>query len=262
MVTDRSPTRTLLARVPMLRLLDRLKTILPDFAVTVYVPPDSRAAGSTPALADALAAAPSWGTGAVAVWGDHLRLIITPPFPISEPTSFENVQVEPLRASLMAERALGIVLVRFGGYSVGVYRHGAFERTRTGGRFVKNRHRKGGQSQRRFDRMREGQVRQHFDDVGEAVRDVLLPVAGSLDGVVLGGDRHTLQAWLTRSPLPPALAARLLPRRIDTPEPRREVLERTPRAIWSSHIFCLRDDLNLLSSAATRRSESTDDGRE
>lgn len=259
---NRPPRRLVLPLPPMLRLLARLAEPPLDLATLVALPPDRELPSADPALSDALAVAPPWATGAIVVWGDRARLVITPPFPIIIAEHLGTIGLSLFRADLMRPRTLGIVLVRFGGYSVGVYRDGAFVRTRTGGRFVKNRHRKGGQSQRRFDRVREGQVRQHFDDVGEAVRDLLLPVAGSLDGVVLGGDRHTLQAWLTRSPLPPALAARLLPRRIDTPEPRRDVLERTPRAIWSSHVLCLRDELGLLPDPARHDADLTDDARE
>lgn len=170
----------------------------------------------------------------VLFWGPAGRVAITPPFPVEKAARYDGYQTAPLRDLLTRPRTLGVILVRLGGYSAGLYRDGAFVDTKTGGRFVKNRHRKGGQSQRRFERIREGQIREHFDDVAEVVRTKLLPVASEIDFVVLGGDRRTVQAWLKRAPLPDALAAKVLPRILDVPEPRLEILERTPAAIWTS----------------------------
>jgi peptide subunit release factor 1 (eRF1) len=158
---------------------------------------------------------------------------------VEERASLDGYHTKPLRDLLNRPRTLAVILVRLGGYSIGIYRDGAFSDTKTGGRFVKNRNRKGGQSQRRFERIREGQIREHFDALGEVVRAKILPAAAELDGVVLGGDRRTVQAWLAQAPLPPALASIVLPRVLDVPEPRLEVLQRTPVAIWSSRVVVL-----------------------
>jgi peptide subunit release factor 1 (eRF1) len=222
-----------LPRGALLRLLDRLDALPAEGAHTLYIPPAAAAAGLDEHSTAALERLPE-GNGWVLFWGPAARVAVAPPFPVDERRRSGGYQTGPLRDLLNRPRTLGVVLIRLGGYSAGVYRDGAFVDTKTGGRFVKNRHRKGGQSQRRFERIREGQIREHFDDVAEVVRTKLLPVAADLDFVVLGGDRRTVQSWLKQAPLPPALAAKLLPRVLDVPEPRREVLERTPSAIWTS----------------------------
>ena len=235
------PRQLRLGRGGVLRLLDALdRTVEPD-ALTCYLTPDATLSPSLIELNDALAVAGDGRTGYVAFWGEQARLIVAPPFSVSRDAEFRGFVTEPLRGLLTAERTLGVILVRLGGYAVGIYRHGAFTVTKTGGRFVKNRHRKGGQSQRRFERIREGQIREHFDDVAEVIRTRLEPAAADLDGVVLGGDRHTVQALLTRAPLPLCLADKVLPRVIDVPEPRRDVLERSPVAIWTSRVVLLRE---------------------
>ena len=232
--------RITLTRAAMLRLLDAVEACVDLPASTLYLP----AGGSwtpPPDAPDIVAAfVEQNATGAVVFWGEPARLVIAPPFPV-DAGEYPCYYTQPLRESLIRERRLGIVLVRLGGYSVGVYERGQFVDTKTGGRFVKNRHRKGGQSQRRFERLREGQIREHYDDVAEVIRARLLPVADGLDWVVLGGDRHTIQGLLKRAPLPPPLAAKRLPGILDVPEPRRDVLERSPAAIWSSRVLILRD---------------------
>ena len=238
-MTD-APRRITLTRAVMFRLLDAVDACVDAPASTFYLPSGGSWAPPPDAPDVAAAFVEQSATGAVVFWGEPARLAIAPPFPL-DAGEYPCYHTQPLRESLTRERRLGIVLVRLGGYSVGVYEHGQFVDTKTGGRFVKNRHRKGGQSQRRFERIREGQIREHYDDVAEVIRARLLPVVDGLDWVVLGGDRHTIQGLLKRAPLPPPLEAKRLPRVLDVPEPRRDVLERSPAAIWSSRVLILRD---------------------
>jgi peptide subunit release factor 1 (eRF1) len=227
-----------LSRAAVLRLLDTLDGLADRDAVSRCIvpgglPEELRERFSLPgAFADA--------TGAVLFEGQSTALALAPPFPVIGNQTVEGYATGPLRELLTRERTLAVVLLRLGGYSLGLFVGTRFVDTKTGGRFVKNRHRKGGQSQRRFERIREGQIREHFDDVAELIQARLLPRASEIDWLVLGGDRRTLQAMLTRAPLPAALAAKLHPRILDTPEPRLEVLERTPGQIWSSRAMILR----------------------
>jgi hypothetical protein len=237
-MTD-APRRPTLRRAALLRVLDRLDAAPEPDAVTYYLPPGLPPVTLDAAIRAALALVGDGATGYAIFWGEATRLVVAPPFPVEHGARLTGFDAGPLRELLTRERALAVILVRLGGYSLGVYRGGRFVQTKTGGRFVKNRHRKGGQSQRRFERIREGQVREHFDAIHEAIHTRLEPTAGELDAVVLGGDRRTVADLLKRAPLPPALAAKLAPRVIDTPEPRLEVLEHSPAAIWSSRVAIL-----------------------
>lgn len=233
--------RVELTRPALLRLLDRVDAVPAADAVTFAIEPGGAApAAAPPAVSELMARLGDDGTGWVVLWGEDAQLVVAPPFPVEARVTVAGYVTAPLRALLDRPRCLGIILLRLGGYAVGVYADGRFVRTKTGGRFVKNRHRKGGQSQRRFERIREGQIRQQFDEVAAVVRSHILPAAADLDAVVLGGDRHTVQAFLKRAPLPPPLAAKLFPRVIDVPEPRRAVLERSPVAIWTSRALIAR----------------------
>jgi hypothetical protein len=233
-VSDATSWQTL-TRAALLRLLDQVDTVHAPGTTLARLPGDR---ADLPA--DLVGHLPrELPTGMVAYWGERVRVLVQPPFPTDARATLDSIDTTPLRALLTRSRTLAVILVRLGGYSAGLYRDGRFELTKTGGRFVKNRHRKGGQSQRRFERIREGQIREHFDDVAEVVRTRLEPHAPAIDSVVLGGDRRTVQAYLARAPLPAALAAKVLPRVIDTPEPRLDVLQRTPAAIWSSRVLTL-----------------------
>jgi Actinobacteria/chloroflexi VLRF1 release factor len=136
--------------------------------------------------------------------------------------------LDALHAHLAAPRRIGIVLVRLGGYSVGVAVGGAVERSTTGARPVHGRTRKGGSSSGRFARRRDNQARVALDAAADAVARFLLPVAGTLDAVVLGGDAAALDELRADRRLT-VLLARAEPRVLDVPEPRRAVLDEAAR---------------------------------
>ncbi len=132
--------------------------------------------------------------------------------------------VERLVAHLAVPRRIGLLLVRLGGYSVGVAVGGRVVSSRTGARPVHGRAKAGGSSASRFARRREGQARVALRAAADAAVGVLLPEAGRLDGLVLGGDSEALDA-LRADPRLTALLARAEPRVLDVPEPRRVVLD-------------------------------------
>jgi hypothetical protein len=138
--------------------------------------------------------------------------------------------LDALHAHLARRRRVGIVLVRLGGHSVGVAADGAVEASTTGTRPVHGRNRKGGSSSGRFARRRDNQARVALDAAADAVVRLLLPVADTLDAVVLGGDAAALDDLRADRRLAPLLA-RAEPGVLDVPEPRRAVLDEAARRV-------------------------------
>ncbi|MGP4015691.1 acVLRF1 family peptidyl-tRNA hydrolase [Saccharopolyspora sp. 5N708] len=125
-------------------------------------------------------------------------------------------------------RRIGLVLVRLGAHSVGIAYGGEVEQSATDRHLVHGRNKAGGWSQQRFARRRAGQSRRSLDAAADAVARLLLPARDRLDAVVLGGDRHALEALRTDSRLA-ELLARAEARVLDVPEPRRAVLDDAAR---------------------------------
>ena len=127
-------------------------------------------------------------------------------------------------AEYFAYDTLGVVLVRRGGYAVGLAQEGRFLATKVGTRHVQSRTAAGGWSQQRFARRRSNQADALADAVAQHVVSLVLP--GAPVGVVVGGDRQLVSQVLSDVRLR-ALAG--LPRRelFDLPDPRRDVLERS-----------------------------------
>jgi hypothetical protein len=160
---------------------------------------------------------------------DGATVVCEPPFP---PLAGHNGVLEafepgPLLAHAARDRVVGVLLVRLGGYAAGVFAGRRLVASKVGTRPVHGRNRAGGQSQRRFERRREGQARVAHDAAADVAAGVLLAHADDLDAVVLGGDRFALSAVL-EDPRLRRLARITSDRVLDVPDPRLAVLRATP----------------------------------
>lgn len=161
---------------------------------------------------------------------DGATASIPVPFgPLVAPAGYRTgLAVDDLTAHLLVPRTIGLLLVRRGGYSVGIARAGTVLTSSTGSRPVHGRSAAGGQSQQRFARRREGQARVALRAAADAAARVLLPRAAELDAVVLGGDTAGLRT-LGVDPRLAALLERAQARVLDIAEPRRAVLDEVAR---------------------------------
>lgn len=163
------------------------------------------------------------------------RLAMLPPFPIS--TASESNSFDDLRKFISEPRTLGIILLRLGHYAVGIAEDGKLVTTKTGSRYVKGQHRKGGQSSNRFRRNREKWIRELFDQAGEIARSRFSEYPGHIDHVVLGGDRVVLGQFIKRVKLPEGLPERVLSNRLPVDQPGRAALDSAVRNAWSFRLF-------------------------
>lgn len=146
-----------------------------------------------------------------------------PPLSDAEPDP-----VIALAAHGVADRLVGVILVRLGGYAVGVFDGERLQVSKVGSRLVHGRSAAGGQSQQRFARRREKQAREALAAAADTAARVLGPYADRLDAVALGGDRRAVDGLRADARLVP-LFARATDRFLTVPDPRLAVLEQTPR---------------------------------
>lgn len=159
---------------------------------------------------------------------------------VAEDGAVAEVEVPfgPLEGGLvehvLRDRTVGVLLVRLGGCACGVFEGPRLVTSKITTRQVHGRSAAGGQSQQRFARRREGQVRVAYGAFTDTAVRVLLPTVGTLDAVVVGGERTAVDAVLSDvrlAPLRPLVTGRLL----DGPDPRQAVLEASYeqlRAVW------------------------------
>ncbi|MDQ0768986.1 hypothetical protein QF031_001735 [Pseudarthrobacter defluvii] len=131
--------------------------------------------------------------------------------------------LERLAALASQPRRLGLLLVRRGGYAVGVASEGTLLASKAGTRYVQSRTAAGGQSQQRFARRRSNQADALIAAVAEQAGQVFAGQA--FEYLVPGGDR-TLADLVLGEPLLRDYAR--LPRLayLDVTEPRAAVLKK------------------------------------
>jgi hypothetical protein len=160
--------------------------------------------------------------------GADAEVRCAPTFPmVGVAASVDGFAPEALLAHVAVARRVGVLLVRLGGAAAGVFEGRELVEWKVETRLVHGRHRKGGSSARRFERRREGQARVALNAAAEAAVRVLVPAVGSLEAVVLGGDRRALATVMADRRLE-GVAALAVERVIEVAEPRWDVLKRSP----------------------------------
>jgi hypothetical protein len=164
-----------------------------------------------------------------------------PPFPpVSTPAAADEVRAaaEGLAAHAAADRTVGVLLVRLGGYAVGVFA-GSPPRlvsSKTGSRLVHGRSAAGGWSQHRFARRRENQAATALRAAADAAAEVFGRYGPDrLDAVVLGGDKRSAAGLRDDARLEKYLA-KATERFLTVPDPRLAVLRDIPRAFLAIRI--------------------------
>ena len=184
--------------------------------------------------------------GAGSVSGDEAGVTVTftgadgaaaechPPFPPLR-WAEEDGAAAAIAAHAAADRTVGVLLVRLGGYAVGVFA-GSPPRlvsSKTGSRPVHGRSAAGGWSQHRFARRRENQATTALRAAADAAAGIFAPYR--LDALVLGGDKRSIAGLRGDTRLAPYLGL-ATDRFLTVPDPRLSVLKEIPRAFLAIRI--------------------------
>ena len=171
--------------------------------------------------------------GSVVVTGaDGTLAACAVPFP---PLVADDGEYGGLVPHVLKRRRVGVLLVRKGGYAAAVYDGPDLVASKVGSRHVQGRSAAGGWSQQRFARRREAQAREAYAAAANWAVTVLLPEAGKLDAVVLGGDRDALKAVLA-DPRLARLTPLVVEARLEVPEPNRKLLLALPKQLGAVRI--------------------------
>jgi Actinobacteria/chloroflexi VLRF1 release factor len=178
----------------------------------------------------------TYADGAVRIEAAGEVITVRPPFGLRHAGEYDVVRLEPLFEALAADHVVAALLVRLGGYAVGVFEGERLVASKVGSRFVKGRHKKGGSSSGRFRRRREEQARELIDEAAEVAARVLEAWRDRVQFVALGGDRTAVDRVLAASPELGRLSERALPRFFSVPDPRQAVLERLPYELYAAEL--------------------------
>lgn len=173
------------------------------------------------------------GDGLTIVATDGTRAHFRPPAAAAAATCVHSVR--ELLAVATTPATVGLLIVRKGGFAVGVARGVEIVSHRTGSRYVQGRTAAGGSSQGRFMRRRQNQATAAYAKAQEAIETVVLPHATDLTAVIAAGDRAGLRVVLGAPPLQ-RLAALLHSTMAPSGEPRRAALD--DLLAWARAVPC------------------------
>jgi len=169
--------------------------------------------------------------GYIWIQSGETQLAIAGSFPT--PIVLEDFDgLDPLIEFINTPRLVAIVLLRLGAYSIGLAKDGEVLITKSDTRYVKGQHKKGGQSQRRFERNREKWVRELFDKACRDFKDRIGQRSREVDYLALGGDRQVLNSFSKRCPEVAKLTERMLPVRLQVDRPNTTALKQCVRGLW------------------------------
>jgi peptide subunit release factor 1 (eRF1) len=177
-----------------------------------------------------------YGSSEARLDGEGETLVVRPAFPLRHEAEYDVVRTGPLLDEIAENHLVGVVLVRLGGYAVGVLDGERLIASKVGQRLVHGRHRAGGSSANRFRRRREEQARALLLDAAETVTRVLEPFRDRLDAVALGGDRTAVRRMIDLRPELAWLDEAALPRFLTVPDPRQAVLDRIAYDVYAVEI--------------------------
>jgi predicted RNA methylase len=174
-----------------------------------------------------------YADGAVRIETASDTITVRPPFGLAHEQAYDRVELGPLFEALAQDHVVAALLVRLGGYAVGVFEGERLVASKVGTRFVKGRHKKGGSSSNRFRRRREEQERELIEEAARTAARVLEPERTRIEHVALGGDRSAVRRVLERVPW---VEEKALPRFFAVPDPRLRTLERLPYDFYAAEL--------------------------
>lgn len=155
---------------------------------------------------------------------DGARAELEVPFPPLPPG---DDPVPSLVEHALVTRRVGALLVRKGGYAVGIFRGTELDVSKVGHSYVQGRTKAGGWSQQRFARRRANQAELAYAGAADVVAQLLLPRVDVLAAVFGGGDKGAVRAVLA-DPRLTRLKQLLVEPVLPTVDPRLRVLQAFP----------------------------------
>jgi peptide subunit release factor 1 (eRF1) len=181
--------------------------------------------------------AEKYNTGAAIFWQrDGNRHVVLPPFPIKENrVSIGELDTSLLYETLEQEYVIGVVLVTWGSYSIGIFHHDALIESKTGTGYIHKEHKKGGSSQKRFARRTEEQKKDFLRKVSNRIEERFRSY--TLDYIFFGGNRLILNPLLKECKYLELEAHKISARILHIRYADREALDHSLEEIMKSLVF-------------------------
>ncbi len=127
----------------------------------------------------------------------HITEIIEPPEPVPlyKYHCDSKFYLDPLKEMLLEKKIYGLLVIDRREATVGILKGKRIEVLDYDTSMVPGKHRQGGQSSVRFERLREIAIHEFYKKVGEMVSEALLPYKDKLVGILIGGPSPTKEEF-------------------------------------------------------------------
>jgi len=246
--------RKTLTKIQLYKLLARLETSPGDY-ITLHISPSSfphyinelalqpryvtyadeiKESFNIKAVAHAIE---DYNTGTAIYWQRNgNRYIVLPPFPITE----DKISIGELDTSILSQMLkrryiIGVVLVTWGTYSIGVFQHDNLVKSKIGTGYIHKEHRKGGRSEKRFARRTEEQKKDFLRKVSNRIEEEFKDY--KLDYIFFGGNRLIRTPLLRECKYPGLETHKISQRVLNVRYADKEALNHSLREITKSLVF-------------------------
>ncbi|MDP2932454.1 MAG: Vms1/Ankzf1 family peptidyl-tRNA hydrolase [Chloroflexota bacterium] len=244
--------KQLLTKLSLQNLLAELSARASDFA-TVYAD-----AAAFPTRMDTLLATPAanfneikesvktetvtreaekYRTGAAIFWdGPGSRYIVLPPFPVpSNAVVIGELDTAPLFEIWERKHVIGVVLVAWGSYGIGVFNGDRLVASKVGTGYIHQKQKQGGSSQKRFARRTEEQKKAFLKRVANRTEEILR--THRLDYIFFGGNRLIRKPLLDECKYLQGQADKISGRVLEVRHANQAVLEHSRFEIMKAAVF-------------------------
>lgn len=127
----------------------------------------------------------------------HITEIIEPPEPVPlyKYHCDSTFYLEPLKEMLAEKKVYGLIVLDRREATIGILRGKRIEALSYSTSNVPGKHRQGGQSSVRFERLREIAIHEFYKRVGDKANEALLPYKENLLGILIGGPSPTKEEF-------------------------------------------------------------------
>lgn len=176
-------------------------------------------------------------TGAAIFWSQTTgKYVVLPPYPIAaSKTSAGKPDISVLRDMLQRRYVIGVALVAWGSYAIGVFDGDSLVEWKTGTGYIHKEHKKGGRSQKRFSRRIEEQKQDFLGRVANRIEEKFSGF--SFDFIFFGGNRLILKPLIRECKYLQWHASKIMPRILNVRFADRNALTASLDEITKSVVF-------------------------
>ena len=161
-------------------------------------------------------------------------LFIGLPFPFNE---LKPRSCKEIISILNNEITVGVLFFELGSWVSGIIKYKEVLLSKRGSRYVKGKHKAGGQSQRRFERNREKWIEELNKKVYEDLKKYILPEQNNLDYFILLGEEKSLNEFVKSSNVEKAFGAKIIYRKSSLKNFNSKTIIKSSSNLWSSKIY-------------------------